>query len=316
MTHGDDAGLRLPPQGRPGPGGGRGRQATIPMSPPRPRASSASWPARDCGSESTTATDLGLGRRLTDWELKGVPVRVEIGPRDLAQGTVSIARRDARGREPVNARRRGRRRHAPRVQVGPRGAVRPGNRGVEIRDDRCRRSRRRHRSGSGRIRPSALGRLRPRRRAPAQPRRPVGALPDHRRGVGSRDSRRRRSLRDHRARLLTAVRSRRRWRSGRRSTSRRCRRGVSSCRAAVREQPVPRPEHERMDHQQVLVDQAGRHQRSDQVAAAEDRQRSVGLLLEVGHRAAASPSSRIEFSHGSGSLSVRDAMYFELFVSA
>ncbi len=31
-------------------------------------------------------TDLRLGRRLTDWELKGVPVRVEIGPRDLAHG--------------------------------------------------------------------------------------------------------------------------------------------------------------------------------------------------------------------------------------
>jgi prolyl-tRNA synthetase len=45
--------------------------------------------------------ELGLGRRLTDWELKGVPVRVEIGPRDLAHGTVSIARRDGTGREPV-----------------------------------------------------------------------------------------------------------------------------------------------------------------------------------------------------------------------
>ena len=35
-----------------------------------------------------------LGRRLTDWELKGVPVRLEIGPRDLAEGVVSVARRD------------------------------------------------------------------------------------------------------------------------------------------------------------------------------------------------------------------------------
>jgi prolyl-tRNA synthetase len=46
-------------------------------------------------------TDLGLGRRLTDWELKGVPVRVEIGPRELAQDTVSIARRDGTDRETV-----------------------------------------------------------------------------------------------------------------------------------------------------------------------------------------------------------------------
>ena len=35
-----------------------------------------------------------LGRRITDWELKGVPVRLEIGPRDLAEGTVTLVRRD------------------------------------------------------------------------------------------------------------------------------------------------------------------------------------------------------------------------------
>jgi prolyl-tRNA synthetase len=39
-------------------------------------------------------TDVGLGRRLTDWELKGVPVRVEIGPRDLRAGALGIVRRD------------------------------------------------------------------------------------------------------------------------------------------------------------------------------------------------------------------------------
>jgi prolyl-tRNA synthetase len=35
-----------------------------------------------------------FGRRATDWELKGVPVRVEVGPRDLAEGHVTIVRRD------------------------------------------------------------------------------------------------------------------------------------------------------------------------------------------------------------------------------
>jgi prolyl-tRNA synthetase len=35
-----------------------------------------------------------FGRRATDWELKGVPVRVEVGPRDLKAGVVTIARRD------------------------------------------------------------------------------------------------------------------------------------------------------------------------------------------------------------------------------
>src|SRR5437868_1674255 len=39
--------------------------------------------------------DTSFGRRAVDWELKGVPVRVEVGPRDLAEGNVTIVRRDA-----------------------------------------------------------------------------------------------------------------------------------------------------------------------------------------------------------------------------
>jgi len=35
-----------------------------------------------------------FGRRLTDWEIKGVPLRVEVGPRDLAEGIVTVVRRD------------------------------------------------------------------------------------------------------------------------------------------------------------------------------------------------------------------------------
>ncbi|GAA3066929.1 hypothetical protein GCM10010448_57940 [Streptomyces glomeratus] len=32
-------------------------------------------------------TDIPFGRRALDWELKGVPVRMGIGPRDLGNGT-------------------------------------------------------------------------------------------------------------------------------------------------------------------------------------------------------------------------------------
>jgi len=35
-----------------------------------------------------------FGRRATDWEIKGVPLRIELGPRDLANGEVTVARRD------------------------------------------------------------------------------------------------------------------------------------------------------------------------------------------------------------------------------
>ena len=48
-------------------------------------------------------TATGFGRRVTDWELKGVPVRVEIGPRDVGEGVVSLARRDQRSKETVPA---------------------------------------------------------------------------------------------------------------------------------------------------------------------------------------------------------------------
>jgi prolyl-tRNA synthetase len=39
-------------------------------------------------------TDTSFGRRATAWELKGVPVRAEVGPRDLVNGEVTIVRRD------------------------------------------------------------------------------------------------------------------------------------------------------------------------------------------------------------------------------
>ena len=39
-------------------------------------------------------TNVGFGRRATDWELKGVPVRIELGPRDIEGGVATIARRD------------------------------------------------------------------------------------------------------------------------------------------------------------------------------------------------------------------------------
>jgi prolyl-tRNA synthetase len=37
----------------------------------------------------------GFGRRAVDWELKGVPLRIDLGPRDLAEGQVTLLRRDS-----------------------------------------------------------------------------------------------------------------------------------------------------------------------------------------------------------------------------
>jgi len=41
------------------------------------------------------------GWKFNEWELKGVPVRIELGPRDLAAGTVVLARRDTREKTSV-----------------------------------------------------------------------------------------------------------------------------------------------------------------------------------------------------------------------
>jgi prolyl-tRNA synthetase len=100
MAHGDDAGLRLPPHLAPvevvvmvvkdGEGVGVA-------------ASQIVTELRDAGHRVRLddRTDVSFGRRSVDWELKGVPVRVEIGPRDLAGGEVTLVRRDLREKAPV-----------------------------------------------------------------------------------------------------------------------------------------------------------------------------------------------------------------------
>ncbi|HLQ56678.1 MAG TPA: His/Gly/Thr/Pro-type tRNA ligase C-terminal domain-containing protein, partial [Streptosporangiaceae bacterium] len=51
------------------------------------------------GVRSTVDTaSASFGRRVTDWELKGVPVRVEVGPRDLAEGKGTVVRCDTRSK--------------------------------------------------------------------------------------------------------------------------------------------------------------------------------------------------------------------------
>ena len=43
--------------------------------------------------------NVSSGFKFNDWEMRGVPVRVEIGPKDVEKGTVALARRDRPGRE-------------------------------------------------------------------------------------------------------------------------------------------------------------------------------------------------------------------------
>ncbi len=100
MCHGDDAGLRLPPLVAP---------AQVVVLVVRDEGDVAGA-ARDLTAELSVAglrvelddrVATSFGRRATDWELKGVPVRVEVGPRDLAEGLVTVKRRVGRVVEQV-----------------------------------------------------------------------------------------------------------------------------------------------------------------------------------------------------------------------
>jgi len=93
MSHGDDDGLRLPPVIAP--------TQVVAMvvrdeGDVRARASALvdELTAAGVRARLDDRVDTSFGRRATDWELKGVPVRIEVGPRDLAEGNVTLVRRD------------------------------------------------------------------------------------------------------------------------------------------------------------------------------------------------------------------------------
>ncbi|GAB3877571.1 proline--tRNA ligase [Terrabacter terrigena] len=100
MCHGDDAGLRVPPRLAPvqalvmvvkdGDGVAAAAEQVV-----------ADLLARGVRAELDARVDTPFGRRAVDAELKGIPVRVEVGPRDLADGSVTVARRVAGGKVSV-----------------------------------------------------------------------------------------------------------------------------------------------------------------------------------------------------------------------
>jgi len=100
MCHGDDDGLRLPPPVAP---------AEVVVMVVRDEGDVAGAARKVAADLRTTGLRVELddkvatsfGRRATDWELKGVPVRVEVGPRDLAEGLVTVKRRVGRVVEQV-----------------------------------------------------------------------------------------------------------------------------------------------------------------------------------------------------------------------
>ena len=102
MTHGDDQGLILPPRLAP-------IQAVIvPIFKSDPETAAVMETVRRVEAELKAAgvrvkvddrTEVTPGFKFNDWEMRGVPLRIEIGPKDIEKGTVALARRDKPDRE-------------------------------------------------------------------------------------------------------------------------------------------------------------------------------------------------------------------------
>src|SRR3982750_1815593 len=100
MVHGDDSGLVLPPAIAPYQvvivpiGRENWRETVLPK-------------AREIQQQLTTAgirvtldeRDERPGWKFSEWELRGVPLRLEIGPKDIEKAAVLVARRDTREKQ-------------------------------------------------------------------------------------------------------------------------------------------------------------------------------------------------------------------------
>jgi prolyl-tRNA synthetase len=100
MTHGDDQGLILPPRLAP-------IQAVIVPIFKNDEEKSVVMPVVQKIAAELSAvrvkvddrTEVNPGFKFNDWEMRGVPLRIEVGPKDVEKGTVALARRDKPGRE-------------------------------------------------------------------------------------------------------------------------------------------------------------------------------------------------------------------------
>ncbi|NJD99390.1 proline--tRNA ligase [Thermococcus sp. LS1] len=100
--HGDDRGMVLPPTIAP-------IQVVIVPIPKKDAEADVFAYAREIAEELRTAglrvhvdeRDIRPGRKFYDWELKGVPLRIEVGPRDVEGRKAVLARRDTLTKETV-----------------------------------------------------------------------------------------------------------------------------------------------------------------------------------------------------------------------
>jgi prolyl-tRNA synthetase len=102
MVHGDDQGLILPPRLAPF------QLVIVPIYKTDEEKSAVIESAQRLRRELVNAgirvkmderEGMSPGFKFNDWEMRGVPLRLELGPKDVAKGSVVLARRDRPGKE-------------------------------------------------------------------------------------------------------------------------------------------------------------------------------------------------------------------------
>ncbi len=94
MTHGDDNGLVLPPAVAPV------QVVILPIAAHKPGVKEAAAALRDriagVARVKLDDSEQSAGWKFAEYEMKGVPLRLELGPRDIENGTCVLVRRDNR----------------------------------------------------------------------------------------------------------------------------------------------------------------------------------------------------------------------------
>jgi prolyl-tRNA synthetase len=100
MTHGDDQGLVLPPRLAPI------QIVIIPIYRSENEREAVLAAAREVEAKLSSfrckvddRTEMTPGFKFNEWELRGVPLRIEIGPKDIENHAVMTARRDIPGKD-------------------------------------------------------------------------------------------------------------------------------------------------------------------------------------------------------------------------
>src|SRR3989449_5025553 len=102
MVHGDDQGLVLPPKLAPY------QVVIVPIFKNDEEKAAVLGAAKELKTQLAKAKirvtldereGQSPGWKFNDWEMRGVPVRVELGPKDVAKQSAVVARRDRPGRE-------------------------------------------------------------------------------------------------------------------------------------------------------------------------------------------------------------------------